>query len=270
MFWEMLNVDDFAASLEKTKGVCLFPLGCLEKHGNHLPLGTDVYTAREISARAAAIEEAMIFPYYPLGIVAEVRPKAGTVAVSSQLQFQMLEAIFGEISRNGYKKIILCNGHGGSSTFLQYLARATLETKRDYTLYVYDTFCLRSEQHEAIAKKYGPPIPGGHADIDETSQMLAAYPELVHMDLIRAEQGASWGRSDWYRERGVFTGINWYANYPYQLAGDPTDASAERGEDLLNFCARNLAEIIRKLKEDDTLADLFAEYYEKCEHPSVT
>ena len=53
MFWEELNVNDFAASVAKCKGVCVFPIGCLEKHGNHLPLGTDIYIARDIAARAA-------------------------------------------------------------------------------------------------------------------------------------------------------------------------------------------------------------------------
>ncbi len=72
VFWEEQAVNDFYQSLEKTGGVCLFPIGCIEKHGNHLPLGTDVYTSREICARATKQEEAMIFPSWPLGIVAEV------------------------------------------------------------------------------------------------------------------------------------------------------------------------------------------------------
>ena len=123
MFWEQLTVDEFNESKEKTKGVCVIPLGCMEKHGNHLPLGTDVYIAREVARRAAEVEEVMIFPYYPIGVVAEVRHKQGTVAVPSQLQYDMLEAICEELSRNGYNKIILGNGHGGNSTFLRYFCR---------------------------------------------------------------------------------------------------------------------------------------------------
>ena len=60
MFWEELNVNDFAASVEKCKKVCIFPIGCLEKHGNHLPLGTDIYIARDVAARAAKLEEVML------------------------------------------------------------------------------------------------------------------------------------------------------------------------------------------------------------------
>ena len=57
MFWEELNVNKFVESLDVTGGVCVIPLGCMEKHGNHLPLGTDVYIAREVAARAAKQEE---------------------------------------------------------------------------------------------------------------------------------------------------------------------------------------------------------------------
>ncbi len=104
-------MDDFAQAMEQTKGVCLVPLGCLEKHGNHMPLGTDVATAREVSIRAAEKEAAMVFPYIPFGIVAEVKHKQGTVAISSHLQYQMLEELCDELARNGYTKILFVNGH---------------------------------------------------------------------------------------------------------------------------------------------------------------
>lgn len=53
MFWEQITVDQFAAARETCGGVCVIPVGCLEKHGNQLPLGTDILTARTASALAA-------------------------------------------------------------------------------------------------------------------------------------------------------------------------------------------------------------------------
>ena len=261
MFWEALTVDGFADSLEQTKGVCILPLGCLEKHGNHLPLGTDIYIAREVCARAARQEEVMIFPFYPIGIVAEVKHKLGTIAVGSQIQFQMLEAICEEISRNGYKKIILGNGHGGNSTFLRYFAQAMGEKKKDFTVYVYEIWHYTREEGQALVDKHGPIAPGGHADIIESSDMLAIAPELVHMERVRPEESVSLGRADWYEEQQVYTGINWYAAYPYQFAGDPTGATAALGEDVLTYNATHLVEVLRKIKNDDTLPDLFQEFY---------
>lgn len=267
MFWEELRVGQFRESFEKTGGVCLVPLGCLEKHGGHLPLGTDIYIAREIAARAAALEEMMVFPFYPLGIVAEVRHKLGTVAVPSTLQFQVLEAMLDEIARNGYKKIILGNGHGGNSNFLSYFAQAMLERKKDYTVYVYELWRYTQEQEAALAAKYGPIPPGGHADLIESSNMLAIRPDCVDMSLADREQSQPLDRGAWAESQGVFTGINWYAAFPEQTAGDPTGASAAFGEDMLSFNAQNLAEAVRAIKEDELLPGLFAEFYRKAEAP---
>ncbi|MEG0229565.1 MAG: creatininase family protein, partial [Oscillospiraceae bacterium] len=127
MFWENLTVDEFASAIKKSDGVCVFPIGCLEKHGNHLPLGTDIFIAREIAKRACLKEDFIIFPFYPLGMVAEVKHKMGTVALSSQLQFEILHGICDEIYRNGIDKIIIGNGHGGNNMFLNYFAQAMLE-----------------------------------------------------------------------------------------------------------------------------------------------
>ena len=106
MFWEKITVNEFAAARESCGKVCFIPIGCLEKHGNHLPLGTDILTARTVAARAAEIEDVMIFPYLPFGIVSEVKHKLGTIALSSQLQYDMLEELCDEIARNGFTKIL--------------------------------------------------------------------------------------------------------------------------------------------------------------------
>ena len=58
MQWEKLTAPDFAKAVEDTQGVCLLPLPCVEKHGEHLPLGTDLFIGMEICRRAAEIEPA--------------------------------------------------------------------------------------------------------------------------------------------------------------------------------------------------------------------
>ena len=269
MFWEELNVNAFAEAPERCGKVCIFPIGCLEKHGNHLPLGTDIYTAREIAARAAKEEEVMIFPSYPLGFVTEVKHKAGTVALHYQLQLQVLEAIFEEISRNGFKKILILNGHGGNCPFLQAFGRSMLEKKRDYFVYVYDAYHLRPEQDEELNAKFGPVPEGGHADHKEKSQIMAIRPDLVHMELVNPEESKSLGRADWYAQRAVFSGIGWYESYPHQFAGDPSGATAEYGEEMLKLNAANVTEIIRKIKEDDVLPALYEEFCSDHAEPKI-
>ena len=269
MFWEEQNVDSFVDSLEKTKGVCVFPIGCIEKHGNHLPLGTDVYTSREIAARAAKREEVMIFPSWPLGMVSEVRHKAGTIAVSGQLQLQVMQEIFSEMSRSGYKKIILCSGHGGNNDFLNFLTQTCLEKELDYVLYYPNCLRLTSQQHQYLEEKYGQIPPGGHADYNETSSIMAIRPDLVRMDQMNPEESVGTGKVNWYYDHRVNTSINWYATHPWHFAGDSTGASAEYGEELLNFQAENLAEIIRHIKNDNTIPELFHEFYSKTKFPEI-
>lgn len=65
MYWEELTADDFAEAVKST-GVCVIPMGVVEKHGNHLPLGTDMIIGRTIAEMAARLEPFVIFPYYYL------------------------------------------------------------------------------------------------------------------------------------------------------------------------------------------------------------
>ena len=53
MKWEELNVLEFSLAVKKTCGVVLVPIGCWEKHGNHMPIGTDIILAREISLKVS-------------------------------------------------------------------------------------------------------------------------------------------------------------------------------------------------------------------------
>ncbi|MBQ8764981.1 MAG: creatininase family protein [Clostridia bacterium] len=62
MLWENLREEEFENAIKESKGLCILPVGCLEKHGQHLPVGTDVIHITEIAKRAAEIETAMVFP----------------------------------------------------------------------------------------------------------------------------------------------------------------------------------------------------------------
>ena len=46
MIWENLTIDEFDTAVKESKGVVLVPFGCLEKHGSHMPIGTDIFVAR--------------------------------------------------------------------------------------------------------------------------------------------------------------------------------------------------------------------------------
>lgn len=267
MNWENLTAGEFRDSIGKTGGVCLVPIGCMEKHGSHLPLGTDIAIAREIARRAAAIEEFMIFPYYPFGFVNEVKHKAGTVALRTALQFEILEQTCEEIARNGYRKIVFGSGHGGNTHGLRAFAQSLLERRRDYLVYVRELWWLTPEQKNAITSKHGVPPENVHGDRVETACWMALAPECVHMERFTPGEGKRLDRLRPIESHGVYTVMNWYGDYPNQIAGDPAGATAGFGNDVMDLQAENLVAAIREIKRDGTAARLLAEFYDATGHP---
>ena len=269
MFWETLTVDEFAQAREKCGGVCVVPIGCLEKHGNHLPLGTDILSAREVATRAAEQEEVMIFPFLPFGGVCEVKHCLGTVALSMKLLLQMLEELCDELSRNGFKKILFLNGHGGNAPLLNAFIRSRLERPHDYAVYTANYFQLTNEQRAEFEKLNGEPIRiEGHACIYETSTVMAFAPELVKMEAL-SDNGKPLHRLDEFIDLDIGSSVGWYADYPHQFAGEPEHSTPEKGAYLMECYVERTRKIFRAVKNTDLPDELVREFYEKTADPTA-
>src|SRR6516162_3353693 len=129
--WEELTAGDFKEAIVKSQGTCLLPFGILEKHGPHLPLGTDLLDVRYASLHAAEQEYAVVFPEYYFGQIFEARHEPGTVAYSAHLQLELLQETTAEMARNGCKKILIVNGHGGNNSLLPFFAQSQLAKPHD-------------------------------------------------------------------------------------------------------------------------------------------
>ena len=105
--WENLTEKDFGKELVKSQKVCVLPIAVMERHGDHLPLGTDVFFNHKIACLAAEIEKAVVFPMYYFTQILEGKHKLGTIALSANLVLELLESVCDEIGRNGFKKIII-------------------------------------------------------------------------------------------------------------------------------------------------------------------
>lgn len=121
--WEELTAADFRLGIQQSKGTCLLPFGILEKHGPHLPLGTDLLNVRYASLQAVAQEYAVVFPEYYFGQIFEAKHEPGTVAYSVELQLKLLQETTDEMARNGCKKILIVNGHVGTNTCFRFSVR---------------------------------------------------------------------------------------------------------------------------------------------------
>src|SRR5579871_2216740 len=135
--WEELTAADFQQAMQKAQDTCVLPFGIIEKHGPHLPLGTDLINVRYASVHGAQQEYAIVFPEYYFGQIFEAKHEPGTMAYSARIQLDLLQETTDEMARNGCKKIVIVNGHGGNNHLLPFFAQAQLSTPRDYVVYVF-------------------------------------------------------------------------------------------------------------------------------------
>ena len=262
--WEELTAADFREGIRRSQGACLLPFGILEKHGPHLPLGTDLLDVRYAALHAAEKEYAVVFPEYYFGQIAEARHEPGTVAYSRDLQLALLQETTDEMARNGCKKIIIVNGHGGNESLLPYFAQTQLDKPHEYVVYVFDK---RSPESGGPPKKKKT-TNDMHAGESETSKMMIARPDTVHIDRATRESGADQHRQNLPED--VYTGIWWYARFPNHYSGEGAAATQELGKFQMDWWIDAVVKTIRAVKADDISLKLQNEFYEKSKHPLDT
>lgn len=261
--WEELTAAEFRQAIQESKGTCVLPFGILEKHGPHLPLGTDLLNVRYASLQAVQQEYAVVFPEYYFGQIFEAKHEPGTIAYSLELQFRLLQETTDEMARNGCKKILIVNGHGGNEHLLPYFAQGQLEKPHDYVVYVLDG--ARSHPGGPLKKSTGPDL---HAGENETSNSMISRPDLVHQDRASSESGADLSRLN--LPENVYTGIWWYARFPNHYSGDGSVAAKELGEWNMKNWIDAIVQSLRSAKADDQSLKLQNEFYEKAKHPLDT
>lgn len=261
--WEELTAPDFVQAIHQSQGVCVLPFGIIEKHGPHLPLGTDLLDVRFAVTNAVKQEYAVVFPEYYFGQIFEARQQPGTVAYSLSTQLTLLQETVNEMARNGCKKIVIVNGHGGNQSLLPLFAQAQLASQRDYVVYVFGLPNENVPGRPALKTPFDM-----HAGEVETSNMLIARPDLVHQDRANQQSGA-----DQHRQTlpgSVYTGIWWYAHYPNHYAGDASAANKELGEFDQKVWSKQIADALKAIKADDESMKLQNQFFEDAKHPLDT
>jgi creatinine amidohydrolase len=260
--WEELTGPDFVQAISRSGGTCILPFGILEKHGPHLPIGTDLLNVRHAALTAAEQEYAVVFPEYYFGQIFEARHQPGTVAYSTHVQLELLQETTDEMARNGCKKVIIVNGHGGNENLLPFFAQTQLEKQRDYVVYVLGL---------VDTPPGGPPKKTSmdmHAGESETSTMMISRPDLVRMDRAKDESGADQARL--HLPENLYTAIWWYARFPNHYSGDGSAATRELGEYKMNNWIQAIVNSIKAVKADQSSLQLQNEFFEKAKHPLDT
>jgi creatinine amidohydrolase/Fe(II)-dependent formamide hydrolase-like protein len=230
----------------KKVDVALLPVGAIEQHGPHLPLDTDAFDADYLAKQVAAAcsePRPVVLPLIPYGVSYHHDDFKGTISINNDTMSQLVYEIGISAARNGIKKLLIINGHGGNSPSLNFAAQMI---NRDSRIFVaVDT----GETSDVDIYKIVETPNDVHAGEFETSTSLAVRPELVRMD--KAEKSVPQFSSR-YLNFTSKRGISWYA-YTKRISetgvmGDPTKATAEKGEKMWQIMIAHLVALVEDLK----------------------
>ena len=220
-------------SLEKH--IAILPIGSLERHGDHLPLGTDTIEAQYIAEKISEKLNAHLFPPIWYGSTRSMRGFLGSIDVDPDAFYFYTKSVLKEISRNGYKYIVVINGHGGNSYLIRSASReVAYETSS--VIIVIDWWRDLAQEDRYRIFKYP-----GHAGEDETSVMLYIAPQMVDMSRARKHVERVF-------EITVFSRDYDKKLYPEAFLGDAASGDPEKGrlwlEKIINEGVRKILEII--------------------------
>ncbi len=258
--WDELTASDWPKALDRSSRTCILPIGILEKHGPHAPIGSDLIQVREWAARATKKEYAVVFPDYFYGQINEARHQPGTFALPERVVWDMLEATCDEIARNGFDKIVIINGHGGNPELLKYFIQTRLEKRHDYAVYFFQPGADSAYLAKMARLHKSDPAGDQHAGERETSVLLYLRPDLVKMDSATNESGVNQKRLS---IPDIYTAIWWYADYPNHYAGEGAKATRELGQLVTEHIIGSLEKALAAVKADTKTLQLQKEYFDR-------
>lgn len=242
----------------KTVDVALLPVGAIEQHGPHLPLDVDAYDAerlaREVAERCVH-PRPLVLPLVPYGVSYHHDDFAGTISVGPDTLSRLVVEIGTQVARQGIRKLVIINGHGGNGPALHFAAQII---NRDTGIFTcVDTGETSDADIDALTR-----TPNDvHAGEIETSTTMALRPEAVRTDRMEpAVPRFSSHFLDFTSKRGV----GWYAHTERITAsgvmGDPTAADEEKGRRMWKVIVDNLVELVEDLSSM-TLDEIFQRRY---------
>lgn len=199
----------------------VIPLGSVEQHGSHLPIGTDCFTAEAVAEGVAQHFNALLMPVLPISTCYEHKGTKGSFWMRPITYYQMLQDIILCMYHQGFKKVFLVVGHGG--IFIADPAVRELNA-------MYDDLVVVRAYHSAVRPDFIENTqPELHAGENETSLILHLHEELVDMDKAM--------HNDFQPD--VPQNFLNYAPLPKLsktgVWGKPSLASKEKGEKLLRY-----------------------------------
>jgi creatinine amidohydrolase len=252
--WTDIHWTDLAGA-GRERWIAVLPLAATEQHGPHLPVGTDVMIAQAYLARVRELlsDDAPVtfLPLQPVGISTEHIDFPGTLTLPTEVALKSWMALGESVARAGLKKLVMVTSHGGNSAAMSLVAQ---DLRAQHGLLVVTTGWSRLSSPEKIfsAEEASHGIHGGAA---ETSIMLARYGGQVRREAIADFRSSGIAMAKDYRRLSTQrpAPFAWQAQdlNPSGAVGDATQASAEKGERLIEHGARTFCELLADVGKFD-------------------
>lgn len=275
--WAYTTSENFPALREASRETCVIPMGCLEKHGLHLPVGADIIEASGVAYAGSQLETVTVFPDFTFGDFPDNSPTRplGSITLPLEMEMDLLEVLCEQIAANGFKKILVLNGHGGNNSWLAAFSRRLSNKKRNFIFATYmiglpapHTMAefllangsgsipeLTAEDEALLLKYHKMDMQIGHACMGETAFLMALCPDAVHLDRLGIESGENLRKTKYLKDAGISIMDNgWSINFPNAFQGDDPIGCNERiGKAALRMEAERFAHAVKVLKEDENL-----------------
>jgi creatinine amidohydrolase len=235
--------------------IAVLPLAATEQHGPHLPLTTDVLIAEAYLARVRDLLPpdipAVVLPVQPVGISTEHTDFPGTQTLSNEAALQAWTALGEDVARTRIKKLVMVSSHGGNSAAMMMVAQ---DLRARHRMLAVTTAWARFGVPDGLFD--GEELRHGiHGGAVETSIMLARYPHEVRRDRIANFRSSGIALEKNYRWLSTQrpAAFAWQTQDLHEsgAVGDATQASAEKGERLLDHGGRAFCELLADVQRFD-------------------
>jgi len=242
--WERLTAPELREFAARPGALAILPVGALEQHGPHLPVSTDIASARAAAIAAARLVAAdlpvCVLPGIWLGMSENMHPFGGTLSADYEVFHGMIRSVARSLKALGVSRLLIVNGHGGNVSPLAVAVRE-IAIELDMPIGAATPWIMAPEEQATV---FESAAAVQHACEGETSLMLAIAGDLVRVDkLEEAVRGA--GRT-FRLPRGFSRAYSYAEVAPVSgTEGDPRSASASKGHRFLEIQAREIAKLIR-------------------------
>ena len=177
--------------IEKGVDTVFIPVGTVEAHGKHLPLGTDFYIPERIAEAVCSKIGGVIAPTIPYGVTRSLIGYPGSLTLSPSTFKSLIKDIAVSLGRTGFKFLVFINGHGGNTSYIRDAIREAYFEVGVKGIEIDWWIAARS-----IVEKYYP-VGQGHALAEETAALMASKPDLLKRELYDEEDYVAYQDGFW-------------------------------------------------------------------------